>query len=149
MNEEDIIVKEYDDQATKLVRDINDAMKSLESDTTQNGQLCHEDLGNLLKEVSKQLQNVQMVRSTQPPKNWIYANPLYQFQNRFDDLRKMMNGNIEEPTFNMWNIIKKHQSFVITLILLLIFVWLYTRWPDQPINQTIEQNIPMPTSFKI
>ena len=78
----DASVKEYDDQSIKLTKDIQKYIELLNGTTWKAGLIYSEDLNNLLVDLLKRLEIVKMVRSTKQPKDWILANPLFEYQNR-------------------------------------------------------------------
>jgi len=132
----DNAVREYDAQCDKLINDLNDAITQLNNTEWKVGLLYQEDMTRLLQEFSKQMETVRMLRSTQQPKQWITANPIYKYQERFNRLKKLVDLG-EQNYRESWSIdigkLAKHKNFIIAMLILIILAWLYISYtPNSP-----------------
>ena len=124
----DASVKEYDDQSIKLTKDIQKYIELLNGTTWKAGLIYSEDLNNLLVDLLKRLEIVRMVRSTKQPKDWILANPLFEYQNRFNSLKELIDkGEKKQPS--SWDKIFGSISInmIIAFIIILCIVWVYVQ----------------------
>ena len=125
----DASVKEYDDQSIKLMKDIQTYIKLLDGTTWKAGSIYAEDLNNLSTDLLKRLDTVRSVRST---KDWILANPLFEYQNRFNNLKVLIDrGETKKPS--TWDNILGSitMNMIIAFMIILCIVWVYMRSQTQ------------------
>lgn len=127
-DEIDKSVKEYDDQSIKLTKDIQTYIDKLKDTTWKAGLIYSEDLNNLLLELLKQQQTVSNVRTTKQPNDWIPANPLFEFQRRFNDLKELIDrGETKKPS--SWDQLFGNitMNMILVFMIILCIVWIYIR----------------------